>query len=199
MVDAVGAVVGRDVPRSEVSKIAGPGMTDWNILVLAVEQATGQAPTSREIRDGLDFAAQRYPELLEAASRPEPLPGALPLRSALIASGVRVALVTGNVEQIGVTKLSAAGLAEYHERGQGGFGDEARERPELVRIAIRRAKAAGWNGTDVVVVGDTPRDIDCAHQNGARAIAVTTGPYDRSSLRAADDVVDSLVELMERT
>jgi phosphoglycolate phosphatase len=197
MVDAVSFVVGREVPRADVSQIASPGMTDWNILVLAVEQATGRIPSEHTVRGGLDFAARRYPALLAAVVPPRPLDGALEARSALLEAGARVALVTGNVEQIAVTKLGAAGLASYHEPSQGGFGDQARERPELVRIATERARNAGWRGTEVVVVGDTPRDIDCAHANGARAIAVTTGPYDRSALSAADQIVDSLTELRE--
>ena len=47
------------------------------------------------------------------------------------------------------------------------------------------------------MIGDTPKDIDCARAHGARSIGVTTGPFDRAALEAAgaDLVVDSLGEV----
>jgi phosphoglycolate phosphatase-like HAD superfamily hydrolase len=38
---------------------------------------------------------------------------------------------------------------------------------------------------DVIIIGDTPADVDCAHASGARVIAVATGHFDIDSLRAA--------------
>ena len=38
-------------------------------------------------------------------------------------------------------------------------------------------------GRDVVVIGDTPADIDCGRGIGARAIAVATGHYSLDQLR----------------
>jgi phosphoglycolate phosphatase-like HAD superfamily hydrolase len=171
-------------------------MTDWNILVLAVEQETGCSPTDADIARGLDFAARRYPELLAAAEAPLALDGAREIRGALLDRKHVVSLVTGNVEAIAEAKLAAADLSEYCSPQQGGFGDQSRLRPELVRIAVARARGAGWAGEQVAVVGDTPRDIDCAHANGSLAVAVTTGPYGRDALGAADLVIDSLAEIL---
>jgi phosphoglycolate phosphatase-like HAD superfamily hydrolase len=49
---------------------------------------------------------------------------------------------------------------------------------------------------DCVVVGDTPRDIDCAKPYGARALAVATGPFSCTELSAAgaDAVFEDLSE-----
>ena len=46
-----------------------------------------------------------------------------------------------------------------------------------------------------MVIGDTPLDIACAHADGVRCIAVTTGPYRADDLQAADEVVGSAREL----
>ena len=46
---------------------------------------------------------------------------------------------------------------------------------------------------DVVVVGDTPRDIACARAGGARCVAVTTGPHGPDDLAGADAVADGLL------
>ncbi|MCW3011060.1 MAG: family hydrolase, partial [Solirubrobacterales bacterium] len=45
------------------------------------------------------------------------------------------------------------------------------------------------------VIGDTPLDIACAQADGVRCIAITTGPFAREDLTAADAVVDTPFEL----
>ena len=47
----------------------------------------------------------------------------------------------------------------------------------------------------MVVIGDTPHDVDCARHAGCRSIAVATGPsYDRAALEQErpDLLVDDL-------
>jgi phosphoglycolate phosphatase len=48
-----------------------------------------------------------------------------------------------------------------------------------------------------VVIGDTPRDIACAHADELRCIAVTTGPHARAELSAADFIVDDTDALLD--
>jgi len=60
-----------------------------------------------------------------------------------------------------------------------------------VLLAIDRAR--GRHGNDeVVVIGDTPRDIAAARAAGVRVVAVTTGAHDEAALAAADMVVPHL-------
>jgi phosphoglycolate phosphatase-like HAD superfamily hydrolase len=49
----------------------------------------------------------------------------------------------------------------------------------------------------VVIIGDTPLDVDCAHAHGARALAVATGQYDMGALKDAGG--DLVVETLEDT
>jgi phosphoglycolate phosphatase-like HAD superfamily hydrolase len=72
----------------------------------------------------------------------------------------------------------------------------------LPPIARRRAgEAAGlstsWPRARTVVIGDTPRDIACAHADDLRCIAVTTGPHSRADLAGADVIVDNTAELLD--
>jgi phosphoglycolate phosphatase len=111
--------------------------------------------------------------------------------------GVRLSLVTGNLEAVARLKLERAGLGAFFAAGQGGFGSDAEDRAELPAIARRRAAANGrpYPRARTVVVGDTPNDIACARADGLWCVAVATGPYGADELGAADAVVASLAEL----
>jgi phosphoglycolate phosphatase-like HAD superfamily hydrolase len=102
--------------------------------------------------------------------------------------GVIQSLLTGNVERNAMLKLKPFGLARYVEFGCGAYGSDHRVRGELVAIARRRAER-GHGVTiaapDVTLVGDTPLDVAAAHEGGARAVGVATGPDDESALHAA--------------
>jgi phosphoglycolate phosphatase len=123
------------------------------------------------------------------------LPGVEPLLDAIDGlPHVRSGLLTGNFEPGAVVKLEHFGL--WRRFGFGAFGDDHVDRRALVPIALDRAQRAGHpmpSPDRIVVVGDTPLDVDCAKAHGARAIAVATGPFDRATLASAgaDLVVDS--------
>ena len=112
-------------------------------------------------------------------------------------AGVRLSLVTGNLEAVARIKLERSGLADFFAAGQGGFGSDAEDRTELPATARRRAGAKGtaYPRAHTVVIGDTPNDIACAHADGVRCIAVTTGPFGAHDLRQADLVISGLREL----
>jgi phosphoglycolate phosphatase-like HAD superfamily hydrolase len=97
---------------------------------------------------------------------------------------LRLGLATGNLEAGAWTKLKLAGLDRFFDFG--GFGSDAEERSELVRRAIERGRQrSGDPRAAAVVIGDTPRDIQAAHQAGARALGVASGRYDVTALSAA--------------
>ena len=107
---------------------------------------------------------------------------------------VAIGLLTGNFEVIAAIKLNHYGLGSRFAFG--GYGDHHFDRRDLLPMAVERARMAGVDasGSRVVVVGDTPLDVDCAHAHGATAIAVATGNYGADELVAtgADVVVDTL-------
>jgi phosphoglycolate phosphatase len=110
---------------------------------------------------------------------------------------VRLSLVTGNYEPVARLKLTRAGLGRHFAAGQGGFGSDSEDRAALPGIARKRAGAQGVSHPRrwTIVIGDTPRDIACAHADELRCLAVTTGPYEASQLSEADGVAGSGAEL----
>ena len=99
---------------------------------------------------------------------------------------VILGLLTGNVEPGARIKLTAAGINPDRFRINA-FGSDHEHRPELPAIAQRRAgEALGLDiaGDRVVVIGDTPADIECGRSLGAKAIGVASGHYTVEQLEA---------------
>ncbi len=99
---------------------------------------------------------------------------------------VVVGLLTGNIETGARAKLTAAGIDPSRFRVNA-FGSDGELRPELPAIAQRRASellGVDVEGNRLVIIGDTPHDIQCGESIGARAIAVATGGYTTEQLAA---------------
>uniref|UniRef100_H2YHG5 Uncharacterized protein n=1 Tax=Ciona savignyi TaxID=51511 RepID=H2YHG5_CIOSA len=84
----------------------------------------------------------------------------------------------------------------------GGFGSDPHEyRSDLVTVARKRyAEFLGHDGitpNDMVVIGDSPRDIECAHANNVPCVAVTTGIFDREKLTSADCILEGFKDISE--
>lgn len=128
------------------------------------------------------------------------LPGVAPLLERLAARGAAYGLCTGNVVAGARVKLRRAGLDGYFDwsgRGMHGFAEDGEARPLVVAAAVRRVSAAlgrAVSAAEVLIIGDTPRDVQAAHEVGCPALCVTTGNFDEAALRAAgaDAVVPTL-------
>lgn len=109
------------------------------------------------------------------------------LLDALDARGdVMLGLLTGNIVQGAELKLGAAGIGMNRFR-VGAYGSDHELRPELPAIAQQRAsELLGYpvEGPSVVIIGDTPADVQCGRGIGARAVAVATGHYSVADLQA---------------
>lgn len=108
---------------------------------------------------------------------------------------VFLGLLTGNFEEGARIKLEHFGLWRYFRCGA--FADDAEDRNALVPFALQRARGCGLPDLGVehiLVVGDTPHDIACAHAVGAVAVGVATGSFTAEQLResGADVVFDNL-------
>jgi phosphoglycolate phosphatase len=112
------------------------------------------------------------------------LPGVMPLLDLLAEEGHGVGLLTGNVRRGAEIKLTAHGI--WDRFSFGAFGDDDSDRNKLGPIAKSRAEATlntKFQEKDIFVIGDTPKDIDCARAFGAVAVAVATGRYSLDNLR----------------
>ncbi|MCD9196094.1 HAD family hydrolase [Streptomyces albireticuli] len=123
---------------------------------------------------------QRAAELRE---RGHALPGAAAALSALAAvDGIVQTVVSGNVRAVAEIKLAVFGLDRHIRWELGAYGEDADERPDLVRIALERA---GLEAEQAVLFDDTPAGVEAGVASGVRVIAVATGRSSEGELRAA--------------
>lgn len=183
MIAALGRVFGTPGPIESYS-MAGKVDTE---IVAELMSAAGLPKDVIKSSTPEYFAA--YVEELErriGEHNVRPLPGAVDLLHNLHRHpDVALGILTGNMTQGAMIKLRYAGLADYFD-GLGAFGDDAHSRLALPAIAVQRARATfgrHYAGKNVVIVGDTPADIECGRALGVRSIAVATGPYSCADLR----------------
>jgi phosphoglycolate phosphatase-like HAD superfamily hydrolase len=179
--------------------VAPAGRTDGEIAREILLQCGVSAERIDERADQVrEVTCREYAERCPADLSAHVAPGVRELLERLPArEGVRLALLTGNFEPVARLKLRRAGLGDYFEDGQGGFGSDHDDRAALSGIARRRAGRSGtpWPRERTLVIGDTPNDIACARADGVRCLAVATGPFGAQELREADAVAADMAEL----
>lgn len=127
------------------------------------------------------------------------LPGVRDLLEALRGEAdAHLGLLTGNIRRGAAIKLTHHGI--FDRFLDGGFGCDHHDRNQLGPIATRRMQIATgtiYNPAEILIIGDTPKDIRCAAACGARCLAVATGEYSVEELQAHMPwrVIDSFADV----
>ncbi|MBB1160014.1 haloacid dehalogenase-like hydrolase [Amycolatopsis sp. DR6-1] len=138
----------------------------WRELIAAVERARETLPEEGRALDGAAAVLADFAET----------------------DGVVQSLVTGNLPEISLHKLAALGLDEHLDLEIGGYGSLSARRADLVPHAVKAAETkhdTEFPAESVVILGDTPHDIEAALEYGAVAIGVATGRFSAGQLAAA--------------
>ncbi|MGA5817691.1 HAD family hydrolase [Kitasatospora sp. NPDC094028] len=142
---------------------------DWPIIEAALTRA-GQEHFGELRRRGMALAGVRDA-----------------LKAACVQADWVSSVLTGNIAANARVKLSAFDLDPLLDLGVGAYGADAEQRADLVAVArghVHRHRGLP-RGVPVVLVGDTPRDIEAALTTGCGIIAVASGTHSRAELAAA--------------
>ncbi|MFH8518219.1 haloacid dehalogenase-like hydrolase [Streptomyces gelaticus] len=109
------------------------------------------------------------------------------LKAASVHEGWVSSVLTGNIAANARVKVSAFGLDPLLDLSVGAYGADALQRPGLVAVARERAQRLRGASHDmpVVLVGDTPRDVEAALATDSGIVAVASGVHSAEELRAA--------------
>jgi phosphoglycolate phosphatase len=182
---------------ADIGKFTDAGMTDPAVGRKTFEAVLEREPQRKEFTRLMERRLHYLHETVEESKGYRVLDGVDKLLSRLIDEGYLLGLVTGNVEAAAHIKLHRAGLNRFFSFG--GYGSDSDDRPELTRIALKRAELV--YGAEVplaqaVAVGDTPLDVSGAHAAGIECIGVGSHHYTAEQLQraGADYAVSSLAD-----
>jgi phosphoglycolate phosphatase-like HAD superfamily hydrolase len=163
------------------------GKTDPRIVhdLMRAAGVPGDAIVER-LDDCLATYARALEGLIRDGHRVDVLPGVAELVRRLDArTDAIVGLLTGNIEAGARLKLAPTGLLPYFRVGAYGSDDPDRARlPRVAAARVARVTGQPVSLRDLVIIGDTPLDVDCARACGAVAVAVATGQYGYEQLAA---------------
>jgi phosphoglycolate phosphatase len=182
---------------ADIGEYTDAGMTDPEVGRLTFVKVLGREPTAQEMATLMAKRLEHLPEAVRESAGYRVLPGVETTLEKLRDAGFLLGLTTGGVEAAAHMKLDRGRLNRFFTFG--GYGSDSPDRTKLTRRAIERAEKVLGRRLDpkqVLVVGDTPLDIEAAHAAGAIGVGVASGSYDEQQLRdaGADYVLASLEE-----
>jgi HAD superfamily hydrolase (TIGR01509 family) len=180
--------VGHPVPFEKIRPLIGmggdklvPALTGWSKDDPRVEQV-GK-------RRGEVFRTRYLPKV-------RAFPGAADLVSALKRAGLALAVASSAEKEEIEPLLARAGAADLIEhKASSDDADRSKPDPDIVQAAVRRL---GIPKSDVVMIGDTPYDIEAAGRAGIAAIAFRSGGWDDAALKGALEIYDGPADLRSR-
>jgi phosphoglycolate phosphatase len=99
---------------------------------------------------------------------------------------VIIGLLTGNCRSNAYSKLKAVSLDHYFNFGS--FGCDFADRNLLPKVAIKRANEKyldiQFNNRNTIILGDSPKDIECARNNNIPVISTATGNFSIDQLNS---------------
>ena len=201
--------VGGEISRAAFLRVTGvrqvhdpdvAGRTERAILAESC-RLHGLDPDDYAFEDYADALAEGYlSRSAELRERGHALAGAAAALDALAkVAGLQQTVVSGNVRRVAEVKLGVFGLDCHVDFALGGYAEDSDVRADLVRLAHERAAAAedaDYGINRVLVIGDTPADVQAARSAGADVFAVATGRSSRAELLAAgaDVAMDDLTD-----
>lgn len=186
-----------DLPSAE--PVVLHGRTDSGIVSELLEKH-GVQPSAENVTRTCNAYFQRLPAVLESRDG-NVLPGVVELLETLYETqSCHLGLLTGNMPASARMKLEHFDLWRFFSAGT--YGNQADVRPGLKEPALQMvAEMAGKPLADeqVIVIGDTPLDIELSMAMRSRCLAVCTGGYHRSDLEnaGADLVMDDLSDTQQ--
>ena len=121
-------------------------------------------------------------------------PGVRKLAERLRDDGVVLVTATSTSEEELEKMLSVAGIKDLlTDTTSADDAENSKPDPDIVHAAIRRS---GLRSADLIMIGDTPYDVEAATRAGVRIIAVRSGGWDDRSLAGSTAIYTDVEELL---
>ncbi len=172
------------------------GMTDLKILRdIARAHELPLEPINSVINDVWEKLLIQFREITNTRDLML-LPGVdVLLESIDVNSDITKGLLTGNFKQNAYLKLGTYKLEKYFTFGA--FGSDKENRNDLPELAFRRAEVetgARFTPDNTIIIGDSPRDIECGRVNNIKVLSVATGNFtiDKLQVHNPDLIIEDM-------
>ena len=183
-----GEELGYGIEYGEVRRLIGMGGDRVMPMVAGVEEDSeaGQALATRR---GEIFRRRHLPGL-------EAFPGVRDLVQRLKDDGFAVVVASSASEDDLGLLLEKAGVADLIESATSSDdAEESKPEPDIIEAAVSRA---GLPRERLIMVGDTPYDVEAARRARVPMVAVRCGGWDDEDLAGARVVAADPADLLER-
>ena len=180
-VETIRDVVGRE-PKVVPSRFAG--MVDPQICkILLTELGLSEEKADYFLPKVLTRMGEVYRKMEKKVALNSGVPGLL----AILATSPKhvVGVLTGNLTAVAEEKLATTGIRTYFSDlfCADGYFDRAKLVEDAVKTCVKKYELAA--SENVLVVGDTPRDIAAANAANATSVGIASGVYSTAQLREA--------------
>ena len=126
----------------------------------------------------------------------KPFPGVKQLLARMKQAGLDLAVASSSKKDQLKALLEVCGADEFIEASTSSDDAEnSKPDPDIVRAALRRL---GRPPEEVILLGDTPYDVEAAHRAGIRVVAVRCGGWGDADLEGAVRIYDDPADLLAR-
>lgn len=181
------SLVGIKADFSQIRRLIGKGGDKLIPEAFGFEQNSTLGKELDELK-GKIFKTRYLPSL-------QPAPGASPLLSQLHRDGVALAVATSGDKTNAEALLERAGVKDLiDDMATADDVDASKPEPDLVHAALRKLDS---DLSSVVMIGDTPYDVQAARNAGVQIVAVRCGGFwSDGQLKGAIAIYDHPAEIL---
>ena len=177
---------GYDVPFAKVRPLIGMGADKLLPKTIRISRDSDEGKKLVE-RRGEIFRSKYLPDL-------RPLPGARDLVLRVKRDGLKAIVATSAKDEELKTLLKAAHVEDLmEERATASDAKHSKPDPDIVEAAIEES---GIPSQHLVMIGDTPYDVEAAGKAGLRTIAFLSGGWKKKELKGAAEIYDGPADLL---
>lgn len=182
------AEAGYDVQFEVVRPLIGMGAD--KLLPKTIDRKHDSEVGKKLIKRRSEIFREKYLPRLRA------LPGSRALVQRVRSSGLKPIVATSAKDEELQGLLKAAEVADLmEEKATASDAKRSKPDPDIVEAAIKESEISPPN---LVMIGDTPYDIEAAARAKVRAIAFRSGGWDDAALEGAVEIYDGPADLLAR-
>jgi HAD superfamily hydrolase (TIGR01509 family) len=180
------AKAGYDVPFDVVRPLIGMGGDKLLPMTIGIRSDSEEGKKLSKLRSEV-FRERYLPHL-------RPFPGSRDLVLRIRSNGLKAIVATSAKDEELKGLLKAANVEDLmEEKATASDAKRSKPDPDIVEAAIEES---GTSADKLVMIGDTPYDVEAATKAGVRCIAFRAGGWRDQDLRGAAEIYDGPADLL---